>query len=73
MNRIKLIGILIALAVVAVLVWAWWLRASQYPKEYKGDQPSGPGAPMRMDRPMGVGGQGGSPAPEQPRTGAQPF
>ena len=71
MNRTMLIGILIVLVILAVGIWVWRLRSVQYPKEYTGEQPLGPGAPMKMEQPMGVGSQGG--APGQPKAGAQPF
>jgi len=68
MDRKTLVIILVVLAVIAVGVWAWRLR-STYPKEYTGEQPSGVGAPMKMDRPMGVGQPGGvqQPQPQQPQ------
>lgn len=67
MDRKTLITILVILAIIAVGVWVVRLRSMKYPKEYTGEQPSGPGTPMKMDRPMGVGGQGGGPP-----TGTQP-
>ena len=64
MDRKSLIILLIVLVVIAVGLWAWRLRTTQYPKEYTGEQPAGPGAPMKMDRPMGMGGQGGQQQPQ---------
>jgi hypothetical protein len=72
MDRKTLIIILVVLAVIAAGLWAWRLRSTQYPKEYTGEQPAGPGAPMKMDRPMGVGGQGGQ-QPQQPQAPVQSF
>ena len=73
MDRKSLIILLIVLVVIAVGLWAWRLRTTQYPKEYTGEQPAGPGAPMKMDRPMGVGGQGGQQQPQQPQAPVQSF
>jgi hypothetical protein len=69
MDRKTLIIILVVLAVIAAGLWAWRLRSTQYPKEYTGEQPAGPGAPVKMDRPMGVGQPGGvqQPQPQQPQ------
>lgn len=66
MERKTLIGILVVLVIIAVGIWILRLRSAQYPKEYTGEQPLGPGAPMKMDRPMGIGGQGVGPGTQQP-------
>lgn len=70
MERRTLIIVLVVLIVVAVGIWAWWLRAQKYPKEYTGEQPAGPGAPMQMEQPFGVGG-GQTPAKQQPQVQLQ--
>ncbi len=54
MDRRTLIAILIVLAIVAAGIWVWRLRATQYPKEYMGEQPAGPGAPMKQTESVGV-------------------
>ncbi len=74
MERKTLVGILLVLVIVAIGIWILRLRSTQYPKEYTGEQPSGPGAPMKMDRPMGIGGQGVSPGTQQrPPTSKAPV
>ncbi len=65
MNRTVLIGLLLLLAIIAVGLWIWRLRATQYPKEYTGPMPTGPGAPMQMEKPMGMGGQQAAPVTPQ--------
>lgn len=70
MNRTVLLIVLVVLVIVAIGVWAFYLRGRQYPKEYTGPPPQGPGAPTTMDRPMGMGQP--TPAPQQqPATGVQ--
>lgn len=73
MDRKTLIIILVVLVIVAVGLWMWRLRAPQHPKEYTGEQPAGPGAPMKMDRPMGVGGQERQGQPQKPQAPVQAF
>ena len=55
MNRTTLLIVLIVLIVIAAGLWGLYLRGRQYPKEYTGPPPQGPGAPTVMDKPMGMG------------------
>lgn len=55
MNRTTLLIVLVVLIVVAAGIWVFYVRGRQYPKEYTGPPPQGPGAPTTMDRPMGMG------------------
>ncbi len=74
MSRKTAVGILIVLVIIAVGIWILQLRSMQHPKEYTGEQPSGPGAPMKMDAPMAIGGQGASPGTQQrPPTSKAPV
>jgi len=68
MNRTVLLIVLVVLVIIAAVVWALYLRGRQYPKEYTGPPPQGPGAPTTMEKPMGLGQPTTT---QQPTTGLQ--